>query len=176
MVQPFIGEIRMFGGNFAPLHWAYCYGTVMAVTDNEALFSLIGSAYGGDGRTSFALPDLRGRIPVHQGIGPGLTPRTLGSRYGTETVTLGATEIPAHSHPLQATTNSAQSSSPAGRVPAAVTEDEVLYSDPTDATRVLAFADEAVEPAGGGQAHTNLMPYLCINFIIALQGLYPARN
>ena len=176
MVEPFIGEIRMFGGNYAPLHWTFCAGTLMAVTGNEALYSLLGSAFGGDGRTSFGLPDLRGRIPVHRGTGPGLTQRVVGQQYGVETVTLEATQIPSHSHPLQASSNGANFNSPVNRVPATTTAGDRVYVEPTDETRIQGFSESAVSSVGNDAGHSNLQPFLCVNFIIALLGAYPQRN
>lgn len=177
MAEAFIGEIRMFGGNYAPYHWSYCSGTLLAVAQNTALFSLLGSAYGGDGRTSFALPDTRGRAPVHYGAGPGLTPVALGARYGGETVTLTVDQIPSHLHPIQATTNGGTTSNPIGRVPADTQTQSInVYTPPTDPNRVREFHESAVESQGGGQAHTNMMPFLAVNFIICLQGTFPSRN
>lgn len=176
MVEPYIGEIRMFGGNFAPLHWTLCAGTLLPVTGNEALFSVLSNNFGGDGRSNFALPDLRGRIPIHQGQGAGLTSHNLGEQYGTEKVTLDVTQIPSHNHPMQATTNAGNDNSPQGRVPASLADGDVAYVEPTDETRIQAFSDLAVSEVGQGTSHSNLMPFLCVQFIIAMLGVFPPRN
>lgn len=178
MVQPFIGEIRMFGGNFAPYQWAFCQGSSIAITENEALYALIGDAFGGDGRTYFKLPDFRGRIPVHQGTGLGLTPRARGNMYGTEMVKLTTAQIPTHNHPMQASTQDGQTDSPDDTIPAnGTTAGDSLYVPDTEAAGTLqSFYGEAVESAGNDDAHINVMPVTCISFIIALQGLFPARN
>ena len=170
MSDPFIGEIRMFGGNFAPLGWALCHGQLVTISDNDALFSLIGTTYGGDGRTTFGLPDLRGRLPMHQGTGPGLSPRSIGQSFGEERVTLTAAQMPAHAHPLAAT-GAATLSSPRG----------TRYGDTganatyLDTAPTSTFASAAHVSAGGSLPHDNLMPSLCVNFIIALFGIYPTR-
>ena len=176
MSNPFLGQICNFGGNFAPRGWAFCDGQLLSVAANGALFSLLGTVYGGDGRTTFALPDLRGRLPLHQGTGPGLTTRNIGSRPGTEDVTLIPTQMPSHTHQIEATTEQADSSASGG-------------GDPTG--KVLAFASvniynaqtpdsdfdgTAVSATGGGQPHDNIMPFLCVNFIIALTGVFPSRR
>lgn len=170
MTQPFIGEIRMFGGNFAPSGWAFCAGQLLAVSGNEALFSLLGTIYGGDGRTTFALPDLRGRTPIHAGTGPGLTQRRIGERGGAETATLTTPQLPAHDHGgAIAVNDSANSSSPAGNTlansstPAYVSGGAVGM----DAT--------AVGDAGGALSHPNMMPFQAVHFIIALFGIFPSR-
>ena len=173
MAEPFLGEIRMFSGNFEPSGWAFCHGQLLAISSHSALFSLFGTIYGGDGRTTFGLPDLRGRIPLHQGQGPGLSTRTIGSRGGIEAVTLTEANLPGHNHGnLQATTSISVSTSPFGRLPgqtaaltpyAASGPDQVLNSD-------------AVASVGGGVEHTNLMPTLSINFIVALVGIFPSRS
>lgn len=174
MSEPFVGEIRMFAGNFAPRGWAFCDGQLLAVSQNDALFSLLGTIYGGDGRTTFGLPDLRGRIPLHQGTGPGLSPRRLGSKGGSENETLTTNQLASHSHDMNANTQPATGSAPQGKV----------LADPTAAggrmyDQVSQDADGAstsVANTGGTQSHTNLMPTLCLNFIIALFGIYPSRQ
>lgn len=173
MSEPFVGEIRMFAGNFAPRGWAFTDGQLLAVSQNDALFSLYGTTYGGDGRTTFGLPDLRGRIPLHQGQGPGLSPRRLGSKSGAEQVQLTVNQIPSHTHDLIATTELATSTSAHGNLLADETADLTLY-DQQDQTADL--APTSVGSSGGSQPHTNLMPTLCINFIAALFGIYPSRN
>ncbi|MCP5059497.1 MAG: phage tail protein [bacterium] len=172
MSEPFVGEIRMFAGNFAPRSWAFCDGQLLAVSQNDALFSLLGTIYGGDGRTTFGLPDLRGRIPNHQGSGPGLSPRQLGSKGGEEQVSVTTNQLPSHSHSWYASAETAEDSDPAGHTVATATGSN-LYG--TAGPR--AMDTRAITPApGGGQSHGNLMPFLCIHFIIALLGIYPSRH
>lgn len=172
MSEPFVGEIRMFAGNFAPRGWAFCDGQLLAVSQNDALFSLLGTVYGGDGRTTFGLPDLRGRIPVHAGTGTGLSPRRLGAQGGAEEVTLTVNQLPSHTHTLQATTTVANETNPSGRV-TAQTGTFDLYQTGAPSAGMNAGAITSV---GGSRSHTNLMPFLCIHFIIALFGIYPSRH
>ncbi len=177
MSDPFTGEIRMFAGNFAPRNWALCIGTIMSISDNNALYSLLGTSYGGDGRVTFGLPDMRGRIPLHQGNGPGLTPRAIGQRFGWEEVSLSINQIPAHTHKLQASTSDATSSNPASDVLASHSDGDLPYAtESTDPTRIQTMNSQTVALSGGSQAHTNMMPYQCVSFIICLFGLYPSRN
>lgn len=172
MSQPYVGEIRMFGGNFAPAGWAFCDGQLVSISDNETLFQLIGTTYGGDGQVSFGLPDLRGRLPVHMGSGPGLTPRTIGEMGGQESVTVTTSQILAHSHALLASSATANAGSPSGNVPAASTSiDLYTTADPTDAMAATALAG-----TGGSQPHDNMMPYLCISFIISFFGIFPSPS
>ncbi len=173
MSEPFVGEIRMFAGNFAPRGWAFCDGQLLATSQNDALFSLLGTIYGGDGRTTFGLPEMRGRVPVHQGTGPGLSQRRLGARYGAETETLTTSQLPSHNHggTLQANNGSASSADPVGNVPANANT-TVYTSEDIDTN----FSSQAIANEGGSSSHNNLMPALCINFIIALVGIYPSRN
>lgn len=172
MSEPFVGEIRMFAGNFAPRGWAFCDGQLLAVSQNDALFSLLGTIYGGDGRTTFGLPDLRGRIPIHAGSGPGLSPRRLGAKFGTEEETLTVNQLPSHGHPLQASTDLAQSPDPSGGVTAQSTlVDLYIIEAPS-----VSMATSSITDVGGSQSHSNLMPFLCVNFIIALFGIYPSRQ
>ncbi len=172
MSEPFVGEIRMFAGNFAPRGWAYCDGQLLAISQNDALFSLLGTIYGGDGRTSFGLPDLRGRIPVHAGTGPGLSNRRLGAKSGVENVTLTTNQLPSHTHPIKGTNDAANSTEPANNLPGqSNTVDLYVSTAPT-----VDFNSAAVPGVGGSGSHNNLMPYLCIHFIIALSGIYPSRN
>lgn len=173
MSEPFIGEIRMFGGNFAPRGWALCDGQLLAISQNDALFALLGTIYGGDGRTTFGLPDLRGRIPIHRGTGPGLTTRTIGSRGGSEDETLNLNQLPAHNHAFQASTDAAISGYPAGQLVADTTPASVYNNAGADTA--TAMPANAVENIGGNQSHTNIMPFQCVNFIIALFGLFPSR-
>lgn len=170
-MEPFIGEIMLFGGNFAPRGWALCDGQLLQISSNQALFSLLGTIYGGDGRTTFALPDLRGRAPLHMGTGPGLSPRAIGNKAGEETVTLNVTQIPSHTHALTASTDEATSEAPAGEVLADT--NVALYSaaSPDTAMNVAAIGN-----TGGSQAHPNMMSYQVVNYCIALQGVFPSRN
>jgi microcystin-dependent protein len=173
MAEPFVGEIRMFAGNFAPRNWAFCDGQLLTVSQNDALFSLLGTIYGGDGRTTFGLPDMRGRIPIHAGTGPGLSPRSLGSKGGLENVTLTANQLPSHSHATGALSKPGDSGNPQNRLWAATSGSPAFYSADSP--------DEMMDPntltgKGGSQSHSNLMPFLCVHFIIALFGVYPSRN
>lgn len=172
MSEPFVGEIRMFAGNFAPRGWAFCDGQLLAVSQNDALFSLLGTIYGGDGRTTFGLPDMRGRIPLHAGQGPGLSNRRLGAKGGAEKVTLTVNQIPSHRHDWQATTALASSQSPVGNRLAQTQAD--IYLDEIEES--VNFSSSAMTNIGGSRSHTNLMPFVCINFIIALFGIYPSRQ
>ena len=165
MAQPYVGEIRMFAGNFAPAGWMFCEGQLLPITENETLFQLIGTSYGGDGQSTFALPDLRGRLPVHQGDG-----FTLAQAGGVEQVTLAVTQLPAHSHPLLATTDLATQSSPANNVVAQSAAADMYLED----TPTVSLASTAASAVGGSQPHTNLQPYLCVNFIISLFGIFPS--
>jgi microcystin-dependent protein len=172
MSEPFIGEIRMFGGNFAPRGWALCDGQLLSVSQNDALFSLLGTVYGGDGGTTFGLPDLRGRIPVHAGTGPGLSDRRLGSKSGQESVTLTLNQLPTHTHSYRTSADVGTESDPHGGV---------LCESPSMAmyratAPTVALSGGAVTSVGGSQPHTNLMPFLCFHFIIALVGIYPTRQ
>ena len=172
MSEPFVGEIRMFAGNFAPRGWAYCDGQLLAVSQNDALFSLLGTIYGGDGRTTFGLPDLRGRIPLHQGQGPGLSSRRLGSKSGGEKVTLTTNQLASHAHDFNANTAAAAGSAPQGKVLADATPARIYK----EADQNTDLASSAIANTGGGRSHTNLMPTLCIHFIVALSGIYPSRH
>ncbi len=172
MSDCYIGEIRMFAGNFAPKDWAFCSGGILAIQQNSSLFSLLGTTYGGDGRTSFALPEMRGRVPIGQGNGAGLSRRPLAEKGGREEVTLTELNLPRHTHSLQGTTNSADKESPENAMLAMVSGE--FYA--TDATAPEAMMSAEVKAAGDSQPHNNLAPYLGVNFIIALVGLYPSRN
>lgn len=172
MSEPFVGEIRMFAGNFAPRGWAFCDGQLLAVSQNDALFSLLGTIYGGDGRTTFGLPDMRGRLPIHAGHGPGLSERRLGAKGGAEKVTLTVNQMPSHGHTYNATTATGTANSPLDAlVGESPTVDVFSESTPTDR-----LASTAITNTGGSQSHTNEMPYLCVHFIIALFGIYPSRH
>jgi microcystin-dependent protein len=177
-VDPLQGEIIMFAGNFAPRGWALCNGQILAVSQNAALFSLLGTTYGGDGRISFGLPDLRGRVAMHPGRGPGVTARRLGEKGGTETVTLTEAQIPSHTHAAKATVRATSTAGnqklPTGHIPAG---GGAQYSDTKPNVAMGAtMVEVANAKAGGGQAHTNMPPFLTVNFIIALKGTYPSRN
>ncbi len=171
MSSPFIAEIRIFAGNFAIRNWAFCDGQLLQISQNTALFALVGTVYGGDGRTTFGLPDMRGRAPMHPGNGPGLTPRSLGERGGTETETLTAGQLPSHTHSLRGVDADAQDTDPTGSRLATSNEDN--YHDmaaPNVAMSSLATG------SFNGQSHDNMQPYLTLNFIIALVGIFPSRG
>ena len=168
MAEPFLGEIRMFAGNFAPRGWALCDGQLLAVSQYDALFSLLGTIYGGDGRTTFGLPELRGRIPVH----PNGSALRLGRSGGSETVTLTAQQLPQHSHALPAASEPADRRRPRSSLLART--EEPAYTEPNG--EMVAMRADAVFAVGGSQGHSNLQPFLCVNFIIALAGIYPSRN
>ena len=172
MSEPFVGEIRMFAGNFAPRGWAFCDGQLLAVSQNDALFSLFGTIYGGDGRTTFGLPDLRGRIPIHAGSGPGLSPRSLGAKGGAENVTLTVNQLPSHSHTAQGSTAVANETAPAGRVVGQAGGFDFFQSG----TGSAAMSTSMVTGVGGSRSHSNLMPFLCVHFIVALFGIFPSRT
>jgi len=172
MSEPFIAEIRIFAGNFAPRGWAFCDGQLLPISQNTALFSLIGTTYGGDGRTTTALPNLQGRAPMHPGRGPGLTARRLGERGGADTVTLSEAQMPAHTHLLQATAVPGNDNDPPGGYYAASAGANVYGTPGT----LVSMAGPALDAAGGGQPHNNMQPFLTLNFIIALVGLYPSRS
>ncbi len=172
MSEPFVGEIRMFAGNFAPRGWAYCDGQLLAVSQNDALFSLLGTIYGGDGRTTFGLPDLRGRIPLHAGTGPGLSERKLGAKGGGEKETLTTNQLASHTHDWNANTAAATGSAPQGKVTATGAPIR-LYRE---IAQTVDLASTTIADAGGSRSHNNLMPTLCIHFIIALFGIYPSRQ
>lgn len=171
MAQPYVGEIRMFAGNFAPAGWMFCEGQLVPISENETLFQLIGTTYGGDGQSTFALPDLRGRLPIHQGSGPGLSNRQIGESGGAEEVTLTTAQIPSHNHPLLATSDSASASGPGGNVLAVTNASKRVYS--ANLTPV-AMAAQSGGATGGSQPHTNFQPYLCVDFIISLYGIFPS--
>jgi len=175
MATPFIGQIAIFGFDFAPRFWARCDGQLLAINQNQALFSLLGTTYGGNGQTTFALPDLRGRVPIHAGFGAGLPARTLGERAGVESVTLTSTQIPSHTHGLFGTTTTANRRLPAGKTlgtdSASVAE---YYAAP--GTNMTTLAPASVSNAGSGQAHSNMQPFLVVNICIALSGIFPSRN
>jgi microcystin-dependent protein len=168
MGQPFIGEIRMVGFNFAPQGWAFCNGQLMAIAENDVLFTLIGTTYGGDGQETFGLPNLQSRLPVHAGTGSGLSNKILGEMGGTESVTLTTQQIPTHNHPAQAKVESGNQASPGNGVWAS--SGQSVYGTGAGA---LAMKATLISGSGGSQPHDNLMPYLTISFIIALYGVFP---
>lgn len=170
-MEAYVGEIRIFGGNFAPVGWAFCDGQLLSISENELLFSLIGTTYGGDGQTNFALPDLRGRLPIHQGQSTSGTIYTLGERGGTESVTLSPTHLPPHSHPVMASPNSGDLGSPQDATWATKNQQ---YSADVNPSNTL--HPQIIGSAGGGQPHDNMMPSLAVNYIICLSGLYPPQN
>ena len=174
MSEPFLAEVRIVGFNFAPRGWAFCDGQILPINQNQSLYSLLGTTYGGDGRTSFALPDLRGRAPIHVGSSNG-TSHQLGSRGGDETISLSVAEIPNHDHAFSALNESATSTSPTGAYPAQTpTGVGAIYSAAGD-TLDQNFRSAAIASVGG-QAHQNMQPYLAVNFCIALRGTFPSRN
>lgn len=167
MAQPYVGEIRMFAGNFAPAGWMFCEGQLLPISENETLFQLIGTTYGGDGQSTFALPDLRGRLPIHQGNG-----FVLAETGGAEEITLTVNQIPAHSHPLLASSSLASVASPQGNLVAQSRQAGIdLYIEDTPTVNMAA---NAIGPVGGSQPHTNFQPYLCVSFIISLFGIFPS--
>jgi microcystin-dependent protein len=176
MADPFVAEIRIFPFNFAPKGWAWCDGQLLPLSQNTALFSLLGTTYGGNGKSNFGLPDLQGRAPMHPGQGPGLSLHDLGETGGSETVSLIESEIPAHAHTIFASTAAADeegSKNPAGAVPGGQQGSNALY---TAFAAPVATAPQALAPAGGDQPHNNMMPYLTCYFCIALQGVFPPRG
>jgi microcystin-dependent protein len=173
MADPFIAEIRIFPFNFAPRGWAWCDGQLMPISQNTPLFALLGTTYGGNGKSTFALPDLQGRAPMHPGQGPGLSERFLGEVGGSETVTLLESEIPAHSHALMSNGAVGNRTSPVGNSPARVAGAAPYASAPATPTATL--APEALAPSGSGLPHNNMQPYLTCYFAIALQGVFPQR-
>ena len=175
MADPFVAEIRIFPFNFAPTGWAFCDGQLMPLSQNTALFSLLGTTYGGDGKSNFALPDLQGRAPMHPGQGPGLSLHDLGETGGSETVTLLEPETPAHTHALRAdAADPADVQAPSSAVVLARSSGGNAYT--TNTVGLVSLANAALAPAGGDQPHNNMMPYLTLNFCIALQGVFPPRS
>ena len=174
MADQFLGEIRIFGGNFAPLGWALCNGQILSISQNTALFSLLGTQFGGNGTTNFALPNLQGRVPLDQGNGAGLTPRDMGETGGEENVTLVQATMASHSHQMSGAATSASSVTP-GPTMALAQPPAVAPVYQTSLGSPATLNANAVTPAGGGQPHNNLQPFLVLNFIIALQGIFPSR-
>ncbi len=171
MSEPFLAEVRIVGFNFAPRGWAFCDGQILPINQNQSLYSILGTTYGGDGRTTFALPDLRGRTPIHTGRSDGGTEHRLGSKSGEETHTLSAAEMPQHTHSVQGRNDEPTGSNPQDHVFArSVQQVYAPFSAPAT------FGSGSVANVGGSQAHDNMQPYLAVNFCIALQGLFPSRN
>jgi microcystin-dependent protein len=164
VAQPYVGEIRMFGGNFAPAGWMFCAGQLLPISENETLFNLIGTTYGGDGQSTFALPDLRGRLPIHMGNG-----FTLAQTGGAETVTLTVNQIPAHSHALLASSAVTQQTNPTGNLVGQSTQAKLYIDDVPN----VSLSPSVVSSVGGSQPHNNFQPYLCVDFIISLFGIFP---
>ena len=173
MSEPFVAEIRIFAGNFAPRGWAFCNGQLLPIAQNTALFSLIGTTYGGDGRTTTALPNLEGRAPMHPGRGPGLTSRRLGQKGGVETVTLTEAQMPDHNHTMRVRNAPASANAPNTNTALARSSLGFAFKDQDPN---VSLADGALGKTGGGGAHNNMQPYLTMSFIIALVGLYPSRS
>lgn len=174
MADPFVAEIRIFPFNFAPRGWAWCDGQLLPLSQNTALFSLLGTTYGGNGKSNFALPDLQGRVPMHPGQGPGLSLHDLGEASGTETVSLLESEIPAHTHTLRAhDLDLGELNAPASNRSLAKSANATAY---TAAANLVTMYDGSLAPAGGDQPHNNMMPYLTFYFCIALQGVFPPRT
>jgi microcystin-dependent protein len=170
MSNPYVGEIRMFGGNFAPAGWALCQGQLLPISENDVLFNLIGTTYGGDGQETFGLPDLQGRIPLHQGSG-----FTIGQLAGVESVTLSLSQIPQHPHTMVGSNDQGSSNAPGNAVLASTPTAAQAFPYGTDPPRG-SIDPSSIQPSGGNQPHENMQPFLCINFIISLFGIYPPPN
>jgi microcystin-dependent protein len=169
MAQPYVGEIRIFAGNFAPAGWMFCEGQLLPISENETLFNLIGTTYGGDGQSTFALPDLRGRLPIHFGNG-----FTLAETGGAEEITLTVPQIPSHTHPFIASTQTGTSANPGGNVLDQTSGTIFMYIDGQGPDGQM--APGMISPVGGSQPHTNFQPYLCLDFIISLFGIFPSQT
>ncbi len=176
MSEPFLGEIRMFGGNFAPRGWAYCNGQLLSIAQNTALFSLLGTTYGGDGRVTFGLPDLRGRVAINQGQGPGLSNYSLGEVTGTESVTILQNQMPPHTHTVACNTGVATQPSPANNLFASPVDSQGGAGNGYAPTANGTMSPTMIGSAGGGTPVPILQPLLCVSFIIALEGIFPSRN
>ena len=170
MSQPYVGEIRMFAGNFPPNGWMFCDGQTLPISENEVLFQLIGTTYGGDGEETFNLPNLQSRVPIHMGTGPDGTTYQIGEMAGVEQVTLSTQQIPAHTHPMMVSTDQATTPNPSGNVLAAPLTATPFYA----AAPTSALSGQTATPVGGSQPHENMQPYLCVNFIISLFGIFPS--
>lgn len=181
MSEPFIGEIKIVGFNFAPRGYAFCDGSILAISSNTALFALLGTTFGGDGRTTFALPDLRGRVPMGMGQGPGLSDRLYGQDGGEENHTLTVNEMPSHSHTvtvnMACSAEDAETGNPVGKFPAVpAAGGTAVNAYASAATGTMGASTGTANQTGGGQAHNNMQPYLTLNFVIAVEGLFPSRN
>jgi microcystin-dependent protein len=172
MAQPFIGEIRMFAGNFAPAGWMFCEGQTIPISENDALFTLIGTTYGGDGQETFQLPNLQSRVPLHFGTGPDGTTYQQGEMSGVESVTVSQQQTPIHTHPFLGSSNGANTGNPANKVVAQAAGVTYMIIDGAE----VAMNANAVSPVGGGQPHENCQPFLCINYIISLFGIFPSQT
>ncbi len=175
-MEPFLGQLMLVGFNYAPKGWALCNGQLLSIAQNTALFSLLGTTYGGDGMTTFALPDLRGRAPLHFGQGPGLSNYVQGEASGTENVTLLTTQLPAHNHPIMANSGTGNTNSPEGALPAGFGTSLPPEGPWTNGGANTTLAANAVGPSGGSQPHSNMQPFLVLNWIIATEGIYPSRG
>lgn len=172
-MEPYLGEVRMFGGNFAPVGWVLCNGQLLSIAENDALYNLLGTTYGGDGVNTFGVPDLRGRSPIHQGQGQGLTNRVLGQMLGQESVALTQNQIPAHYHPVHVSTTAGADALATNNVwaPSSSAEKQYTQNAPT-----VTMSAQCTTPAGGGLPHENMMPFQAVTFIIATAGIYPPQN
>jgi microcystin-dependent protein len=182
MTNPFLGEIRIFAGNFAPRGWAFCAGQILPIDQNDALYALIGTTYGGDGQVTFGLPDMRGRVLIGQGTGPGLSSYVVGQMAGTETVTLSTNQMPQHNHSLVAYNLDATTATPGPGVALGkpglshTSQQELFYLNTSGSPASPVLAADTIMPAGGNQPHDNQAPSLVLNYIIALEGVFPSRN
>jgi microcystin-dependent protein len=172
VAQPYVGEIRMFGGNFPPSGWAFCNGATMPISENETLFQLIGTTYGGDGQSTFNLPDLQGRVPIHQGTGPDGSTFTIGEAAGVETVTLTIQQIPNHNHAFIGTGNPGTTTNPPTNIVAQNSGNNIYIEDQA----FVPLAPQSLLPDGGSQPHENIQPFLCVAFIISLFGIFPSQT
>ena len=176
MSNPYVGEIRLLGFNFAPLGWIPCDGRLLSIAEYDTLFTLLGTTYGGDGQSTFAVPDLRGRIPIHQGQGPGLSTYVLGEMSGTESVTLTANQMPAHTHQAVATTAAASTGTPGPALLPGTVSGQTMYVTDTSGGAPFTLAPQSMTTAGGSQPHENCMPTLTVNFCISPYGIFPSQN
>lgn len=176
MSEAFVGEVRIFSGNYAPVNWHKCDGSLLAISTYQTLFALIGTLYGGDGVTTFALPDMRGRTPMGMGQGPGLTNRIIGQSFGSETVTLIASQMPSHNHAFAATTADASAAPPNDAMFATQTDGDKIYVAANGTNQPAVMAAASVLTTGGNQPHDNIMPSLGVTYIICLNGIFPSRN
>ena len=169
---PFLGNIMLFAGNFAPRGWVFCNGQLLSIANDSALYALLGTTYGGDGQVTFAVPDLRSRVPIHQGQGPGLSNYVMGQQSGTETVTLLNTQIPIHTHAVAVSSSAASTGTPGSSVTLGVAAAEIYIADTADGV----MNPQSIGIAGGSQPHDNIQPYLALNYVIAIDGIFPSRN